>query len=197
MLVSLERRFSTRSQFRASYTLAKAFNYANDDQIPFQGGPVDSNNLALEYGPTPHDQRHRLTFSGVFELPWSFVLSPIYTLASGVPMDIRMPDGSSRIPVIQRNAGGRIFKTGADLNAFIGQLNGNGGINGVLLPSVRDDARFNDSFNSFDVRVSRLFRLGESVSIEPIAEVFNLFNVTNFLGVSNVNYSGFANVLDT
>ena len=195
LLLSLERRFSTRSQFRASYTLAKAFNYANDDQIPFQGGPVNSNNLALEYGPTPNDQRHRLNFSAVFDLPWSFVVAPIYTLASGVPMDIRMPDGSSRIPVIQRNAGGRIFKTGADLNAFIGQLNGNGGINGVLLPSVRDDARFNDSFNSFDVRVSRPFRFGERVSIEPIAEVFNLFNVTNILGVSNVNYSGFANVL--
>jgi hypothetical protein len=26
-------------------------------------------------------------------------------------------------------------------------------------------------------------------------EVFNLFNVTNILGVSNVNYSGFSNVL--
>jgi hypothetical protein len=31
--------------------------------------------------------------------------------------------------------------------------------------------------------------------LEPIAEVFNLFNVTNVLGVSNVNYSGFSNVL--
>jgi hypothetical protein len=28
-----------------------------------------------------------------------------------------------------------------------------------------------------------------------MAEVFNLFNVTNVLGVSNVNYSGFGNVL--
>jgi hypothetical protein len=28
-----------------------------------------------------------------------------------------------------------------------------------------------------------------------MAEVFNLFNVTNILGVSNVNYSGFSNVL--
>ena len=26
-------------------------------------------------------------------------------------------------------------------------------------------------------------------------EVFNLFNVTNILGMSNVNYSGFSNVL--
>ena len=31
--------------------------------------------------------------------------------------------------------------------------------------------------------------------IEPLVEVFNLFNVTNVLGVSNVNYSGFSNVL--
>ena len=28
-----------------------------------------------------------------------------------------------------------------------------------------------------------------------MVEVFNLFNVTNILGVSNVNYSGFSNVL--
>jgi hypothetical protein len=33
------------------------------------------------------------------------------------------------------------------------------------------------------------------VRIEPMIEVFNLFNTTNILGVSNVNYSGFANVL--
>ena len=31
--------------------------------------------------------------------------------------------------------------------------------------------------------------------VEPIVEVFNLFNVTNILGVSNRNYSGFSNVL--
>ena len=60
---------------------------------------------------------------------------------------------------------------------------------------MRDDARFNDSFNSFDLRVTKSFRLGERFRIEPIVEVFNLFNVTNVLGVSNVNYSGFANVL--
>ncbi|HYP53744.1 MAG TPA: carboxypeptidase-like regulatory domain-containing protein [Pyrinomonadaceae bacterium] len=57
------------------------------------------------------------------------------------------------------------------------------------------DARFNDSFNSFDLRVARPVRLGERVTVEPLVEVFNLFNVTNVLGVSNVNYSGFSNVL--
>ena len=61
LLLSLEKRHSRRHQFRASYTLSKAFNYANDDQIPFSNGPIDPNNLQLEYGPTPNDQRHRLS----------------------------------------------------------------------------------------------------------------------------------------
>ncbi|HEY7912263.1 MAG TPA: TonB-dependent receptor [Blastocatellia bacterium] len=195
LLASLEKRFSKGYQFRLSYTLSKAFNYANDDQIPFSNGPVDPGNLRLEYGPAPNDQRHRFTFSGVFDLWGDFRVSPIWTLASGVPMDIIMPDGASRIPLLQRNAGGRLFKTGAELNDFIRRVNAGGGIRGQLLPLVNDDARFNDSFNSFDLRVSRPLKLGESISVEPAVEMFNLFNVTNILGVSNVNYSGFSNVL--
>jgi hypothetical protein len=50
-----------------------------------------------------------------------------------------------------------------------------------------------DSFNSLDLRVSKVFSFGERIRLEPAVEVFNLFNVTNVLGVSNVNYSGFAN----
>ncbi|HKP88261.1 MAG TPA: TonB-dependent receptor, partial [Blastocatellia bacterium] len=195
LLVSVEKRFSHRYQFRASYTLSKSFNYANDDQIPFASGPINPNNLRLEYGPTPNDQRHRFSFSGVFDLPAGFQLAPIWAVASGVPMDILLPDGSSRIPFLQRNAGGRLFHSGAELNDFIRQVNAGGGVAGDPLPLVRDDARFNDSFNSFDLRVTKSFRLGERFRLDPIVEVFNLFNVTNVLGVSNVNYSGFANVL--
>ncbi|HYP01874.1 MAG TPA: TonB-dependent receptor, partial [Pyrinomonadaceae bacterium] len=195
LLLSVEKKFSRSFQFRASYTLSKAFNYANDDQIPFSNGPVNPANLQLEYAPTPNDQRHRFTFAGVFEAPFGLRLAPLLTLASGVPMDILLPDGSSRIPSLQRNAGGRLFHTGAELNAFINQINAAGWVGGVPLPLVGDDARFNDSFNSLDLRVSKVFKIGERVRVEPIAEVFNLFNVTNILGVSNVNYSGFSNVL--
>jgi carboxypeptidase family protein len=195
LLLSLEKRFSNRYQFRASYTLSKAFNYANDDQIPFSNGPVNPANIQLEYGPTPNDRRHYFTFSGAVELPYGFQLAPILTLASGVPMDILLPDARSRIPILQRNAGGRLFKTGAELNSFLTQLNASGGVNGQPLPLVRDDVRFNDNFSSFDLRFSKVFSLGEKARLEPIVEVFNLFNVTNILGVSNVNYSGFSNVL--
>ena len=195
LLLSLEKRFARNYQFRASYTLAKAFNFANDDQIPFSNGPVNPANLYAEYGPTPNDQRHRFTFSGVWDLPYGVHLSPIVTLASGVPMDILVPGGTQRIPQLQRNAGGRLFHTGSELNTFIKTVNAGGGVAGEPLPLVRDNLRFNDSFSSFDLRVSKVFRIGEQVRIEPLAEVFNLFNVTNVLGFSKSNYSGFANVL--
>ena len=195
LLMSLEKRFSHHYQFRASYTLSKAFNYANDDQIPFSNGPLNPNNLQLEYGPTPNDQRHRFTLSGLLDLPAGIRLAPILTLASGVPMDILVPGGGQRIPQLQRNAGGRLFHTGAELNAFISQLNAAGGFGGQPLPLVSDNARFNDNFSSFDLRLSKVFKIGERVKIEPLVEAFNLFNVTNVLGVSKSNYSGFSNVL--
>ena len=40
-----------------------------------------------------------------------------------------------------------------------------------------------------------MFKLGERVTLEPMVEVFNVFNVTNVLGFSKSNYSGFSNVL--
>ena len=207
LLVSLERRFANRYQFRASYTLSRSSNYANDDQIPFSNGPIDSNDLRREYGPTPNDQRHRFTFSGVFDLPADIRVSPILTVASTVPIDILLPDGNSRVCELQRNAGARQFHTGAELNAALTQINAAGGSlcpntdpstgfkPRVLVPLVRDDLKLGDNFSSLDLRVSKIFRIGERWTVEPIAEVFNLFNVTNVLGVSNVNYSGFGNVL--
>jgi outer membrane receptor protein involved in Fe transport len=194
LLVSADRRFGTAS-LRVAYTLARALNYANDDQIPFLNGPIDPTDLARESGPTPTDRRHRLVASGQAQLPGKINLSGLWTMSSGVPMDIMMPDGQTRIPVLQRNAGGRQFKTADDLNAFIRQANATGGINGVLLPLVSDGARFSDTFNSLDLRLSRPFAIGARTRIEPMIEVFNLFDVTNILGTSNVNYSGYSNVL--
>ncbi|HWQ36777.1 MAG TPA: TonB-dependent receptor [Blastocatellia bacterium] len=194
LLVSVEKRATARSQFRASYTLSKAFNFANGDQLPFFSGIADPNRLRLEYGPSPFDQRHRFTLAGDYELWRGLRAAALWTMASGVPMNILLPDGGARLPLLQRNAGGRLFHSGAELNRFIRQLNASG-LSADPLPLVRDEARFNDSFHSFDLRLSKTFRFGNETRLEAGAEVFNLFNVTNILGLSNANYSGFANVL--
>jgi hypothetical protein len=87
-------------EFDAAYTPAKAFNYANEDQIPFEYSPIGPTNLQREYGRPPNDQRHRLVLSGLGNLPWKFHFAPIWTIASGVPMDILLPDGSERVPAL-------------------------------------------------------------------------------------------------
>jgi hypothetical protein len=194
LLLSAERQTSNVG-VRASYTLAKAFNYANDDQIPFLNGPIDPTDLRREYGPTPNDRRHRFVGSVQVRLPAGVSAAGLWTISSGVPMDIMMPDGQSRVPVLQRNAGGRQFTNAGELNAYLTQLNAAGGVNGTLLPLVPDSARFNDSFSSLDLRLSRPFAVNDRVRVEPMIEVFNLFNTTNVLGTTNVNYSGFSNVL--
>ena len=157
LLASLEQRFHNGHQVRLSYSLARARNYVNDDQIPFGSGPIDPNDLEREYGPTPNEQRHRLVLSGSVQLPAALQLSGIWTLASGVPMDILMPDASSRVPTLSRNAGARQFENASELNSYIASLNASGGIDGVPLPLVRDDARFSDGFDSLDLRLSRRF----------------------------------------
>jgi hypothetical protein len=195
LLATLEKHWGNGQHLRAAYTLARARNYANDDQIPFSAGPIDPNDLEREYGPTPNEQRHRLVLSGSLALPWALRLSPIWTLASAVPMDILMPDASSRVPTLSRNAGGRRFQTAGELNAYLAELNASGGVDGELLPLVPDEARFNDRFSALDLRLSRTFALSSGIKAEAILECFNVFNVTNILGVSKSNYSGFANVL--
>jgi hypothetical protein len=67
-------------------------------------------------------------------------------------------------------------------------------VNGELLPLVPSSARFNDTFNALDLRLSKRFRT-RGLHIDAFAEVFNVFNVENVLGTGTVNYSGFANAL--
>lgn len=194
LLVDVERRYTGGIGFRAAYTLSKSMNSANDDQIPFGNGPVDPSNLAAEYGAAPNDQRHRLSMSGVVGLAHGFQVAGLWRIASGVPMDILLPSGQSRIPVLPRNAGGRLVTSAGALNAFINSLNTSGGIGDEPLPLVRDDARFTDAFSSVDVRLSKMFSFGQA-RVEALAELFNLFNTVNVLGTSTLNYSGFSNVL--
>jgi len=197
--VVVDHRFSDRFQFHSAYTFSKALDYANYDQIPFGYPPVDPTDLHREYGPAPNDQRQRLVLQGTADLPFHLRLSPLWTYGSGVPMDILLGDGSGgRVPELGRNAGGRQFHTGTQLNGYLTQLNAGGAVNGGLgtpFPMVAPNARFNDTFNSFDLRLSREFHLGERCGLQAIGEVFNLFNKTNILGSGNANYSGFFNVL--
>jgi carboxypeptidase family protein/TonB-dependent receptor-like protein len=219
LLVSLQKRATggpnLRWGFNANYTLSKSFSYSNDDQIPFNESEdkvnliFRSNDLQLEKGYAPTDERHRFVFSGVFEVPWKVTISPIWTYSSHVPMDSRIPALSARLPVIRRNALGRDIANGAQLNAAIDSWNSLpvcSGVNQIpclaldpntglpeTLSHVDPNLKFGDNFNSLDLRLTKVFTLPREQQLRFITEVINLFNITNIRGFNNNNYSGFNN----
>ncbi len=189
--------------FNVNYTLSKTLNFANDDQIPFNGAEdavsviEGVNNLGLEKGYSPTDERHRFVFFGILEMPYGFSLAPIWTVASSVPADTLVSDLSARLPIVPRNALGRDIKTGADLNKAIATWNALPACPapapchaGPALATVPAGITFGDTFNSFDMRLTKSFTFWERHKVQLIGEVFNLFNLTNIRGTNNNNYPG-------
>ena len=213
LLVSLQRKVTGSKDwkwgFNMNYTLSKSFNYANDDQIPFNGAEdavnvkFKTNDLELEKGYSPTDERHRWVFYGQFDVPYQISIAPIWTVSSSVPMDSLVPLLSSRLPTIRRNALGREITNGAQLLAAIDAYNAlpdcltapPGPCNFVQVahPGITPNMHFGDHFNSLDLRVTKNFKLTERQNLQFISEVFNLWNATNIRGKNNNNYSGFSN----
>ncbi len=201
--------------FNLAYTWSKSYNYGNDDQIPFNGAEdavnvqQGVNNIRLEKGYAPTDERHRFVAYGIFDMPWKISFSPILTMTSAVPIDARVAALSSRLPLLQRNALARDISTGAELNTVITAWNAltpcpNFAVTpiamrpfpcraGAPLGLVNPNLEFGDGFTSLDFRLTKTFTFAERHNIQLIGEAFNIFNITNIRGFNNVNYSGFAN----
>ena len=73
-----------------NYTFAKA--------LAFEGGAASFRNTATnpflgqfrrqDFGPTPSDERHHVTASATWNLPWKITISPIFQIGTGRPVDI-------------------------------------------------------------------------------------------------------------
>jgi hypothetical protein len=211
--------------YNISYTLSKTFDEQQDDQVSPSGANTEDsaivamhvNNLRIEKGYAVSDERHRFVFFGSMEVPWKINLSPIWTWSSSIPEDSVVGALGGRLPNIPRNALGRQIPDGAALNAAILAYNalpaclGNGNTAGPLPCNegqllnaagtgplqVNPKIKFGNSFNSFDMRMTRTFHFKEPHNLQAIAEVFNLFNVTNIRGTTNRNFSGVNNTIDS
>jgi hypothetical protein len=156
----------------STYAWTKGMNIAND----FGTQPHDITNAdwELDWGPTPNDVRHRFTLGGVFLLPLDFQFStavqgntgkPINPLAGlgGLRNSVRATNPATGQP-FERNS----FRTGPEKICPSGpsscQPGGQGGL----------------AFFSWDVRLSKIFKMGRQRSFEVLFEVFNLTNHINF-----------------
>jgi hypothetical protein len=135
----------------ASFTVADKKNIEDDFSPAITDYPNDPANLEAEWGRSRADERYRFVASSVIRLPARFTLAPIFAYGSGQPWNHRLG--------FDANGDGR----NSDRPAGVGRFSENG-----------------PNFASFDVRLTYGLPLGARAKVDLIAEVFNLFNRTNY-----------------
>ncbi|MGH9844156.1 MAG: carboxypeptidase regulatory-like domain-containing protein, partial [Blastocatellia bacterium] len=211
LTVKLDKRFSSRYQFTASYALSK-LETTTADGLGTGFGTIVNRNLKANFGAGPFDRRHRLTFNGVVDLPKGFRLSSIMTFYSGLPQSLTVGsadlngDGASGdlLPATRRGALNREIKSVADLNTAIRNYNllfaGKRNPRNQLLPFVPEIPQstiFGDSFISQDFQLSYILKLKERIKIEVTAQLFNAFNTSNLVGPAGLPSTPFSGTLTT
>jgi hypothetical protein len=162
--VGVTKRMAQNYQLGLTYLLSK-----NDDTATTLNNPFD---LEADYGRSSQDQRHRLTANWVVRLPYAFNFNGIFYAASG--QAIGATTGGIDINGDVATAGDRPT-CGLDAR-FAPGCAALGIPNGQVIP--RNPLR-SEAVARFDVRLSRTFAFG-TVRVEPLFEVFNLFNRRNY-----------------
>jgi hypothetical protein len=91
--LTLSRHFANGLQFSSTYTWSKSLD--DSSRVGFPAAPENSLNVRGDYGPSDFDARHRLVFSGTYDLPFKgtrlmdgWRLGGIVSLQSGNPLNI-------------------------------------------------------------------------------------------------------------
>lgn len=191
LLLKIDKRFSNRFQFLASYALTAAQG---------MNGITNLDNWFENWGPS--GGRHSLNVSGIVDLPWKFQLSFISSMGTrgayrpqvgSVDLD---GDGldTSFLPgwnVPDRNpTREKLEKAVAAWNAAYPDLpNGQRPrtTRGQTIPrlTLPADYSFGDNFSSQDIRLTKTFLFKERWKLNVFAEGFNIFNIANLGGISN------------
>jgi TonB dependent receptor/Carboxypeptidase regulatory-like domain len=153
---------NARKRFTRGFALDVAYTLSRieNDTDDINYRPVDSRRPDEEIGPSLNDRWHVLAVNGLVRLPLAIDVAPVLFLSSGQPLNVT---------------------TGRDDN---GDTIFNDRPAGVPRNSERTPG-----FAQLDLGIIRRFQAGPA-AIEARAEVFNVFNRTNFSGFFNWGASG-------
>jgi hypothetical protein len=185
MNLSYRRRLSKNFSVNATYVLSRALAY-NGNSAAFGNGPTDLLNWFAphDFGPTPADERHRITVSGLINLKWGITVTPIMQWATGRPYNATegITDvfgfgsgvGTTHAIVLNSdptNLTATIAYTAAQLAACIAAN---------TCHQVPYDYLRGENFFQLDARFGRFFRFGERARLELFFQAFDLTNRANF-----------------
>jgi hypothetical protein len=211
LTVKLDKRFSNRYQFTASYALSR-LETSTADGLGLGAGTIVNRDPKANFGVGPLDRTHRLTINGIVDLPWGFRFSTISTFNSSTPVTAVVGsadlngDGISGdpLPSTRRGSIGRQVDSVRKLNDAIRAYNlasagkrTSRNQTTPFVPELPDNVLFGDSFISQDFQLSYTLKIKERLKIEATAQVFNVFNVSNLVGPAGLPSTPFNGVLTT
>ena len=138
------------------------------------------------WGPTPNDERHHVTISGIWELPFGLQLSPILQYGSARPYTLTNSastlntGGGTQPAVVVPTSDPKDYLAFSGNNA--GAQNCFYGINGVAQACTiaKFDPLRGDPFFELDMRLAKNFKFRERYNLQIVAQAFNLTNRANY-----------------
>jgi TonB-dependent receptor-like protein len=190
LTIGVRRRMAQHFQFSAWYSLQRALSM-NGRAIDELGDNVVVNHLDpfadIQLGPAGGssytsrqqggDIRHRVTVSGIVELPAGFQLAPIFRFRTAIPLNI--------IQGVDLNQNWINNDLSSEAFAFDGFDANHNPILKDIGPCKTINCGRGTPFSQLNLRLSKSFRLMGTARFEAIAELFNVFNAINpsvFLG---------------
>ncbi len=206
---NLRKRFNNHYEFLASYTWSHAIDDSTDLQSTLT--PEDSYYPALDRSTSLFDQRNRFVFSGVYQSGRlggsgfanrffsNWTIAPLIEFGSGRPFNIitgnddnfQLSSLTGRPNTTVNPACGPVYPSKYSPTGVFQEPCINGFIATKTLPTLLDldgDLSRNAGTQPWtvfdDLRVARRIYFGERVSMELIADMFNLANRYNVAAVS-------------
>jgi outer membrane receptor protein involved in Fe transport len=187
LTLELRKRFNGYYQANIAYTLGKVTDTVPDatavvpssgDDAKFASNPFDFN---ADDAPGNNDQRHRLVFSGLWDLAY-------WKGATGGKRYLL--DGWSISWIATWQSGQPYSKT------VTNDLNRDGNTRNDIVPGSRNSVYLPDTYN-IDLRIAKRIPLTNGLNLDLIAEAFNLLDRDNINSQRNVfyNYDVAANLL--
>ena len=156
-MTNVNSRLNKNISFFAFYVLSKAMS-DTDGAWTF---PVDSNNLAQEWGRSSLDTRHRFMLAGTIMTRWGVRLSPFITARSGSPFNITTgQDNNGDTEFNDRPSFATPGQAGA-IQTQWGWFNPNPAAGAPLIPRNYGQS---PGYFAVNLRVSKVFGFGEARS---------------------------------
>jgi len=176
--------------FGASYRVAYTFSKTEDDGLNNTTNAEVNGDFSREWARNLQDRRHRLAISGSFQMPWWFGklrLSPLFRYGSSAPFNLgdggadrNLDDlGTDRVnfngnlkDIVWREPGSPIP------TALLAQLSLQP--IGARSGNLPRNAGTGPSFYTFDLSVSRDFKIREHTKFRPVVQFDNILNAAVF-----------------